>query len=248
MLRVNSLYGMSIRKRHVYKISISANTRNINVSDLLIAQGVTDPSAKACVIIITVESGIIVGSANTSTPALIIPNTINARTKISIINNGYIVGAGGNGSGFLSYTTYPGGPAIQTSHTVSITNNGIIGGGGGGGAAHVYNNGYRFGGAGGGGAGDIPGVSLSSTYYNYGDGWGGGNGGATGTLLTGGVAGEAANDNGGGTAPGGNGGDLGQYGQGAQHAVGGGAAPGNAITGNSYITWVTYGDVRGPVV
>lgn len=87
-------------------------------------------------------------------------NTSNAGMTIdipcTIVNNGYIIGRGGNGAGTIGYNGTAGGPAIRINSGVSgvtITNNTgayIAGGGGGGG---TQNSTAQRRGPGGGGAG-----------------------------------------------------------------------------------------------
>ena len=125
-------------------------------------------------------------SDNTSVAALIV-DTPNA----TIVNNGYIIGRGGDGgNASTGYYGQAGGPAISvTASGVTITNNTgayIAGGGGGGGSG--MGGGGAGGGAGGGGTGgaiSMPGSptsAFSTTYYSgqYPSGRGGAAGGGGG--------------------------------------------------------------------
>lgn len=109
----------------------------------------------------TNETGVYIYSTSTSTPA-VATGTWPAGVDVKLVNNGYIMGKGGNGGSLGDGQA--GGNAIEISHPLIIDNtNGYILGGGGGGA------GNSSGGLGGGGAG-------------------GGNGG-TGGLTAGGAGG-----------------------------------------------------------
>ena len=162
--------------------------------------------------IITVNSGVYVWSDNISVPAF---NTgyIAPGSTISIVNNGYIIGRGGNGanaptgssSGVTAFTNgSSGGNAINLNYPVSITNNSYIAGGGGGGAGVRYSidsiRGSGGGGAGGGsGGGGVAGGSIGATGSNS----SGANGASGGRILpgTGGAAytGGGAGGGGGGS-------------------------------------------------
>jgi hypothetical protein len=124
---------------------------------------------------INIASGIYVGSSTATRPALDF-TTFHRFSKISIINNGFILGAGGNGGpsswwntslgGSIGLGPQSGGIALRTSCPLVITNNGVIGGGGGGGYGGgivVFNSVVVAGGGGGGGAGYTPGLGGTSS-------------------------------------------------------------------------------------
>jgi hypothetical protein len=137
-------------------------------------------------LIAVVPPGTIIGSTSTGSPALTIQNSFPR--GVTLINQGFIVGAGGAGGNSqwinasinngaaaqpnstpLSSTGGDGGPALSVSVAVTIQNNGIIGGGGGGGGSaivgdHVYWT--LVDGEGGGGAGSVPG-SGGLTYGSW---------------------------------------------------------------------------------
>ena len=116
----------------------------------------------------TIPSGAWIWSDSTSTPA------ITVDIPCTIINNGYIIGKGGNGGSIGSLNGTNGGPAMNiTASSVFITNNSgafIAGGGGGGAASSLITGlgGYGYviaaggGGAGGGsgGSGGVQNLSL----------------------------------------------------------------------------------------
>lgn len=143
---------------------------------------------------------------------------------------GYIVGKGGDGAPDNGYPT-AGSPAIQVLTPITINNQGIVGGGGGGGGQAYWSSG-------GGGAGWVVGTGGQRNAV-----------GQPGTLLTGGAGGHGSGKN--GSAWGGTGGNLGAAGgAGTWDNSGGdrsGAAAGIAIQGESLISWVTRGDIRGTV-
>ena len=217
-------------------LTIASNTQNYNI---FTAAG--SPTS-ACNVTVTINSGIVVGSSVSSAYAME-TGAFPSGSTLHIINQGYIVGRGGDGGyggGSTSSSSgnphpafggYPGGPALSLQLPITITNaNGYIysggGGGGGGGGQKSYE-----GGGGGGGAGDSV-------------GWGGYRSGSFGALSLGGLGenrGQGGGHGGNGGGPGasglsgGNGGSTGD----ARPAAGGGGT-GSAITrnGNS-ITWVS---------
>jgi len=197
-----------------------------------------------------INSAVIIGSTSTTNAALTIGN-FPSGSIITIINNGQIIGAGGDGgAGGTSGTPIGsvgnnGGDAITTTLDLTIDNtNGDVfsGGGGGGGGGHSYGGtgtcgdaGEADGGGGGGGAGDTGGSGGS-----------GGNVGLAGTTV-GGTGGALTNVANGATGAGGDGGEYGITGNSGTssgsaicptNAGGSGGSAGNAVSlnGNS-ITW-----------
>jgi hypothetical protein len=179
-----------------------------------------------------VNSGVAVG-ASTNTGAGMTSGTWGAIAP-EVINNGYIVGKGGDVA-VSAVNGGDGGLAIYVTDQIEVINNGIIGGGGGSGGSR------SFGGSGpsspggfvsgGGGAGYNYGKAVPDYPYV--------SGGEDGTVTDGGAAGD-------GTA--GDGGDLGQAGQNASSGsgtLGTGGAAGGAVDGDSLITWTTLGTIHG---
>jgi hypothetical protein len=175
-IKLSNGYGKS--NRVSVTVTLSSNTANYTLGTAQIpgyVAGKTDVN-------LVVNSGVYVYSTNTSNAGLTVA-ALNATDTVSIVNNGYIIGKGGDGA--QAYSTTPGnntilggvgGPAMVINRPVTITNNSYIAGGGGGGSAHFYLSaayGYsEAGGAsGGGGAGGGAGGDNS---------WLGGNGGAGG--------------------------------------------------------------------
>lgn len=172
-------------------------------------------------ITITVNLGVIIGSANTSLRALDI-GSWPAGVIVNLIVNGRIQGAGGAGGSKVGGTKnpgLPGGPALYTRFAINLTStSGEIWGGGGGGGAEDD-------GSGGGGAGQVPGAGGAGTAP-----------GAAGTTEAGGL--------GGGGGQGGDGGGPGLAGETTADAAGG--AAGAAIDGDSFVTDIGgIGDIRG---
>lgn len=192
-----------------------------------------------------IESGVYIWSNSTSTAGM----TINI--PCTIINNGYIIGRGGDGS----YSSNNGGPAINvTSSGVTIVNNSgafIAGGGGSGGRGR---NGAGGGGAGGGNGGGPNGGSggsignAGSSGSGSGSGGGGGAGGGGMATTFGGTGGSGGGgrilpgtggSGGGGTGPGGAGGSGGNNGStapnvGGDMGGGGGGGGWGASGGTGY--------------
>jgi hypothetical protein len=197
-----------------------------------------------------VNDGVTIGSSSTSTPSL---DTGLWPAGVTLLLNvlGRIAGkpgAGGAGAGAFSGPAVAGsvgGTAIKARYAISIDNEfGEIWGGGGGGGGGGSGTATKTYGGGGGGSG--AGRTSSSP------GAGGvahvaGSAGGTGTEDTGGAAGAATSPAGVGGAGGGPGlaGGAGTAGNTSSGAAGG--AAGKYIDGNSFVTWVNVGDVRGGV-
>jgi hypothetical protein len=266
-IRMSDGYG----KSNEFAFAISSNQVNANLRSLATSAG-WDQSTK---LIATINGGVYVYSNSTGTPGL----TINGSfpNGVTLVNNGYILGMGGNGStgcsvGFTSASPGDsGGTALSVSSATTINNaSGVIAGGGGGG--------------GGGGALNEGGVGKSGPYIQYGWAAGGGGGGQTGLSNTagggpgGGTFGQRSRDpqagsggdvNGaggggiGGAAPnagyyagqGGSGGSWGSSGARGQDGrayfyngpPGNGGSGGSAVTGNGNITWTNTGTRYGGI-
>lgn len=259
----------------IFSPTITTNTPDYNIKSAAIAAGWDQ--VRPLIATITINSGVAVGSTSTSTHGLSTGSTFPSGTELYIINNGYILGRGGNGGsgGYLGNVGANGGngagggPALLAQFPITITNTGIIGGGGGGGGGQGTWQGFTIsgsgksaivgvngGGGGGGGAGYIagsggsPGADYYSTYpYNY-----------YGTSSTAGGSGGLTSGGGGGyngygtTYYAGAGGSLGSSGgtgsslQSAQgYYAGVGGPAGAAVNGNSNITWITTGTRYGAI-
>lgn len=208
---------------------------------------------------VTVSPDAIVGSTSTATYAMLVPSSFNPADTVTIINNGLIIGEGGNGGrggrnrnndGYCQ-PGFDGGNALYANFPVDVINNGTIagaGGGGGGGAGSEPDKGPNYGGGGGGGgAGWQPGTGASGgsapTFP--------GTPGSPGTTSAGG-AGGLGNQGGGKGGPGGGRGASGTGGApgtggGGSSLPGSGALAGYYIVGNPFVTWVAAGTRQGRV-
>jgi hypothetical protein len=174
--------------RKVLSSVLSVNTLNASINVALISgyvAGISD-------ITVTVNAGVYVWSNSTGTPALTMLGG-TATDTVKIVNNGFIMGMGGNGGGGA------GGPAISLSANTTIDNtnaSAYIGGGGGGGARGATGQGGI--GGGGGGAGGGSGATGEGDQV--------GAGGAGGAIGSAGSAGGSCPSGGGGGGGGGAGG------------------------------------------
>jgi hypothetical protein len=194
-------------------IVISTNQTNLNLRTYALANGWNGTSA----VEIIINAGVYVYSTTTATPGLTIDGSWPG--GVTVTNNGYIAGKGGQGGNGYPANGSVGGSAISLGVNCSIVNNGYIGGGGGGGAD-----------AGGGGAGGGNGGDMWVTGTAGGAGGGPGSSGANGV---GQAYGKGALYNGGG------GGRIfpGTGGAGASSSGGagyGGGAGGGGPSGGSY--------------
>lgn len=208
-------------------IIFDANANDINLRD--IHDGLYADPVSGDTIQVTIQSGVIIGSSSTSTPAFNV-GTWPAGVTRNIELKGRIEGRGGNGGGVGHTAGFPGGTALLTTEAINLTwtDGEIWGGGGGGGGSATGGGGEVFGG--GGGAGQLPG--------NGGIPAGTGVAGSPGTTEAGGAGGAVIVTAAGG-APGTAGGNAGLGG-------GAGGAAGVAIDGDSFITDVgAPGDSQG---
>jgi len=229
----------------VTELTVSTNQTNFNLHSWASANGWTGVSE----LIVTVAPGVYLTSNSTGTAGV----TINGSFPggVSFINNGNILGMGGNGGVGSNGAGAAGGSALLVQSAVSLSNNGTIAGGGGGGGAGANGNG----GQGGGGGGGRTGLTNSA---------GGARAGVAGTLATAGGGGasiyytvrvmtRAATEY---TAAvyrtdvytAGAGSAGGTWGANGTGAGGAGGAGGKSVSGNSFITWQNLGTRNGGVV
>jgi hypothetical protein len=262
-ISLSNFYGA--QNRNTISITISSNTNNYNVYSNRGASyiaGISD-------IVVTINSGVVIGSSSTGSPAFTVSGFASGDT-VSIINNGTIVGKGGDGGAGGTPTSQTsgsnspalgygvagsnGGDALSISFATSITNNGIIAGGGGGGGggaggrSMVNLNVALFGGGGGGGgagagSGAAGGTPVQTPKSN---GTNGSNGSST-SEGAGGIGGSVSGYSG-KAGDGGAGGGMGQSGSSGQASTSmytnpstSGGSAGNYVTGNSNVTWVSNG-------
>ena len=232
-ISINNFYNAA--NRAALAFTIASNTQNydlftqVNASPAY-AAGTSD-------ITLTINSGVSVGG--TSTYALAIPSAFTAGDTISFVNNGTVVGRGGNGGtgGPSTANGSTGGAALHalnvnfaTTSTATPKNPGAVyraGGGGGGGGA-----GYTAGSGGGGGApaGGTGGAGSATA---------GGGGGASQHI------GNANSGDGGAGGARGAGGSSGQ--SGSTRSGGGGGGGGKYLVGNPYVTFAATGTRLGGV-
>lgn len=231
-------------------ITISADTQNYTLNTAKVSGylvGATD-------VTFVVDSGIYVGSSSAGSYAFTVDTSWHPADTVTVINNGFIVGAagaGGVGGAPTAAAGGSGGNAVYAQRIVTFTNNGTVGSGGGGGGCgtgNAYTTSYQvqtgvgkfgpeyttyyttsyWGGGGGGG-----GQGYSGGSGGAGGQWTQANGG-TGTAgtKTGVGTGGLGSNSGAGTANGASGGALGSAGN-ASSAAGGAAAA--CLVGKSYV-------------
>lgn len=239
-----NLFGVNLRTMHdsIYGVPVSGNVVNC-----------------------TINTGVVVGSTTTATPAFTI-GTWPAGVNINLFILGKIEGKGGAGGGGSNNTSTngtpgsAGGTALFTRQAITLsTGSGKIwgggGGGGGGGTRSLGSQPSTFhGSGGGGGAGKNAGGAGAGGAEGFGTN---GLAGAAGTELAGGAGGASS---GSGAGAGGAGGGPGLAGTAGANATtgsvntlgGAGGATGKAIDGISFVTFTggssPSGDIRGSQV
>lgn len=236
----------------VFNQTITTDTANYNLREAAVAAGWD--SVTPLVATITINPGVVVYANSTSAYAFDTGVAFPGGTTLALVNNGYIIGMGGNGGdGESIHTTSThgtdGGPALRAQQAITVTNNGTIGGGGGGGdgSLSVYDLQYYPYNSGGGGGGGRSGRVNSI-------GGSGGSGGSAGTFSAGGNGGNGGGTGSGGGGSGGNWGQTGSAGRAHPAGLpyngttdGRGAAGGAAVVGNAFITWNATGTRMGTV-
>lgn len=229
-------------------LTITSNQTDLNLRTWAVANGWDQISQLEVVI----NSGVYILGSTSSANALTVSGTFVAGVRL--VNNGYILGHGGNGgaggSGAPSAggAGTAGGTAIYVTTPLTIVNNSSIaggGGGGGGGGGSNYSDWYGGGGGGGGAGGASPYATGGAAGTSTGPGTGTAGAGGTATLSFGGSGGGSN------YAPGGAGGAIGVAGSNgtssAQASGGAGGAAGKYVNGNSYVTWSKTGTRVGNV-
>ena len=242
-------------KSNQYTYTISSNQTNFCMRAGAVSAGWNGSSALA----VTINSGVIISSNSTGTPAMTITGSFPG--GVTVTNNGTIVGMGGAGGrgAFINYYSASSGSAAGTAvkvlSAVTFNNVGTIaGGGGGGGGGSSSSNAYGQRANGGGGGG-----GRSSNAENCSGGSGGGScrpfcvspgsAGCAGTYSSaggGGGGGFVCTE--GSSASGGSGGSGGGWGAVGGSAAAGGGSGGNATCGaGTYITWTGTGTRYGSI-
>lgn len=261
-IAIADAYGKS--KSYTSSTSLTPATflTNFNVRTFLLANnwdGVTPVD-----ITVTVPSDTVLGST-TTTLAAFETGVLPTGSIVRLVNNGIICGQGGSGGSGGSFNQSSGvngsgsagdrgGPAIRTTVTLIITNKGSIlgGGGGGGGGGAYYSWPNSFSGCGGGGGRGYTNSSggPAGSQSEIGQA---GNSGSGGTYTEPGNGGSGPSSNrsggtGGGLGLPGSSGISGNAGPGGGSGSGGlGGPAGYAIIGISYVSWIAYGKVAGPI-
>lgn len=193
-IKVSDFFGTYASNRNNNALTLTSDVADFNLYNHLVGLYGSSYFNMPADITITIDSGVHVYSTNTSNAGFDTGAGWPATSTVTIINNGYIIGkggAGGAGASLISVFDYngqsgsAGGPALNLTLDVSITNaNGYIYGGGGGGgggssqATYYYIYEWASGGGGGGGgqsfdptSGGTGGLSLSNYYYPPEDPW-----------------------------------------------------------------------------
>ena len=242
-------------KSNSFTYTVSSNQTNFCMRAGAVTAGWNGSSALA----VNINSGVIISSNGTGTPAMRIQGSFPA--GVTVTNSGTIVGMGGNG-GYGGW--YPGsgqgptggggsggGTALKVCSAVTFNNVNTIAGGGGGGGGGGYglygpDSNAASGGGGGGGRSSNAANSSGGSAHCF------GNPGGSGTYASagggGGVCGGSSAGNGG---CGGNWGAIGSgggSGASGSYSGGGGGAGGKATCGaGTYITWTGTGTRYGSI-
>ena len=152
---VDRLFNFRVTISQTYSTNTTQTTLNVSTLSGYVA-GATD-------VTITVNNGIYLYSTDTASAALTISGA-TAGDRVYLVNNGFIMGKGGDAGS-------NGGPALSLATPTFITNNSYIAGGGGGGGkflafgnAPTYQTAAQSDAGGGGGWGAAGGLALSGTY------------------------------------------------------------------------------------
>ncbi|GIL18537.1 MAG: hypothetical protein BroJett040_22880 [Oligoflexia bacterium] len=163
-------------------VTISSHVQNFNLRNVLMAAPYNWNGTTPISVQVTVNAGVYVWSDSTAIAAFD-TGSFPAGSNLTLINNGYIMGRGGNGGNSPGGAGGAGGNALNILAPITCsTSTGYILGGGGGGAASE-------GGAGGGGAGGGMGGTSNTS---------GGSGGSIGNVGSNGVLGLNTTAGGGG--------------------------------------------------
>lgn len=183
---INFIYSITLTP--CYLIDVANSQNNYNVSTALYATYPSAPTNQPVCVVATVFPGVDITSVSANQPAFTTGNLPTGST-FALVNNGNILGRGGNGgialdpANGLSEEGQPGGHAVVVTVDATILNNFNIYGGGGGGNAMAFSLsfslpaglppiGFLIGAGGGGGAergvgGSIPNL-LGLTFYDAG--------------------------------------------------------------------------------
>lgn len=234
------------------RITVDSNINNINLRTVY--DSLYSAPVSGDVVTCTINSGVIVGSADTSLPGFNV-GTWPAGVTINLIVLGRISGRGGaGGTGAYYPDTFgspglAGGPALYTRCPINLSDlTGQIFGGGGGGGGGGGTTSVSGGGGGGGGGGVLAGGGAFGGAA--GSGGPAGDGGSSGGPINGGAGGAGTSVGGAGTGGIGNSvGFAGVAGADGGGAGGAGGAAGRSVDGISFVTTISGpGDRRGPQI
>lgn len=171
---------LSVTLTPCYLLNVNNSINNYSASNDLYATYPSAPTASPVCVVVTVDAGVDVTSANATAPAFT-TGSLPAGSVVSVINNGNIIGKGGDGGTAydpVAGTTgagFNGGDAINLTANSTIQNNFNIYGGGGGGNSMAFALVYTF---------NIPIIGNFSIGLLVGAGGGGGAGGSLGGNIT----------------------------------------------------------------
>jgi hypothetical protein len=225
-------------KANAFSFTIAVNTLNANLRSLAIAAGWDGTLA----LIGTINSGVVVYSNSTGTPALTVSGSFP--NGVTLVNNGTIVGMGGAGGvggvgGQGGGAGGGGGTAIIASTNITINNgSGVVAGGGSGGSGGTGGNFFCIG--------------VGEVYATGGGGGGGGRSGLTNSAGGAGGVGQAGFNGSGGnvgtfSAPGTGGAPANESALAGSSGSGWGVGS-NCASGSSFITWSVAGTRLGALV
>lgn len=182
---------------NVFNITLdTSRTDGVNIREIFDIESPNPPTVDT-VVNVTVAQGVVIGSDSASVPSIVSGDWPLGMDPINLVNNGTIVGRGGNGGtggrlqvalGFSASSFsvissinggngQPGGDAIEATFDIDLTNNGLIGGGGGGGGGN--------GAAAGSGGSTATGDDKDSIVFIGGSGGAGGAGSVSGNGASG---------------------------------------------------------------
>lgn len=202
----NVIYTITVTQ--CYHVSVANSLLKFDLGTELYVQHPLAPTNQPICIVCEVNSGVSITSDTNTTPAFTTGSAIPNGSVLAIINNGIIIGDGGNGGIAYDPTVTPpltgagynGGNAIELTLDADIQNNGYIFGGGGGGSGMAFTLNYTL----------PPPANFVTFGIFLGAGGGGGAGGSIGGQQPTGVIGLSVYSPG----QGGTGGILGLGGQG----------------------------------
>lgn len=233
--------GLHVTGEFVFNDVIDSDVTNYNLRARAVAAGWDQVVPLIATTII--NSGIVLSADSISQYGFDTGTTFPAGTTLALVNNGFVIGMGGEG-GLGRAGGSMGGPALRAQAALSVTNNGTIGGGGGGGGGGV-SSGYDYIYGGGGRSGrtnsSASGAAQAGTFTKGGNSSSGATGGTTAAGASYFSSAGGAGGGGGWGADGGTGYDY------TAKTTRSGGAGGAAVVGNANITWINTGTRYGAI-